>query len=167
MADPTNEDARANLPLDRLLGHQRLHRQRPFRLLDLPRHRARSLSPHYDITHGSWPRHPHHPFLTYVLDAKPLPPASPALAVGAGRLPKGKGYHQDRTQKGIKRLGPQKYSKTAPPPPTTLTEIGIDDTRFAEMAPENHRMEGRQDGLLHGFVSLRQRPRRDLPPRPL
>ena len=64
----------------------------------------------------------------------------------------GRARRQIKKDKGIKRL--RKYFKKQLRLPTTLTEIGIDDTRFAEMAQKTIAWKGAKDGLLHGFVDL-------------
>ena len=69
------------------------------------------------------------------------------------RLPlTGRARRQIKKDKGIKRL--RKYFKKQLRLPTPLTEIGINDTRFAEMAQKTIAWKGAKDGLLHGFVSL-------------
>lgn len=69
------------------------------------------------------------------------------------RLPlTGRARRQIKKDKGIKRL--RKYFKKQLRLPTTLTEIGIDDTRFAEMAQNTIAWKGAKDGLLHGFTPL-------------
>lgn len=150
MADPANEAARANLlwtaswAINDFIdsGHA----------VSWTCHGIEhELSAHYDITHGLGLAILTPAFLTYVLDETTAPRIA-RFAVGVmGVSPKGKDTIKI-AQKGIKRL--RKYFKKQLRLPTTLTEIGIDDTRFAEMAQKTIAWKGAKDGLLHGFVSL-------------
>lgn len=109
------------------------------------------LSAHYDITHGLGLAILTPAFLTYVLDKTTAPRIARFATNVMGVSPKGKDTIKI-AQKGIKRL--RKYFKKQLRLPTTLTEIGIDDTRFAEMAQKTIAWKGTKDGLLHGFVDL-------------
>lgn len=150
MAAPANEDARANLlwtaswAINDFIdsGHA----------VSWTCHGIEhELSAHYDITHGLGLAILTPAFLTYVLDETTAPRIA-RFAVGVmGVSPKGKDTIKI-AQKGIKRL--RKYFKKQLRLPTTLTEIGIDDTRFAEMAEKTIAWKGAKDGLLHGFTSL-------------
>lgn len=150
MADPANEDARANLlwtaswAINDFIdsGHS----------VSWTCHGIEhELSAHYDITHGLGLAILTPAFLTYVLDETTAPRIARFSTNVMGVSPKGKDTIKI-AQKGIKRL--RKYFKKQLRLPTTLTEIGIDDTRFAEMAQKTIAWKGDKDGLLHGFVSL-------------
>lgn len=150
MADPANEDARANLlwtaswAINDFIdsGHA----------VSWTCHGIEhELSAHYDITHGLGLAILTPAFLTYVLDETTAPRIARFAVSVMGVSPKGKDTIKI-AKKGIKRL--RKYFKKQLRLPTTLTEIGIDDTRFAEMAQKTIAWKGAKDGLLHGFVDL-------------
>ncbi len=109
------------------------------------------LSAIYGITHGLGLAILTPAFLTYVLDETTVPKIAQFATNVMGVKPKGKS-DMDIAKKGIKKLS--KFFRKELGLAAKLSDIGIDDTRFAEMAAKTIAWKGNQEGVIPGFVPL-------------
>lgn len=109
------------------------------------------LSALYDITHGLGLAILTPAFLQYVLNEDTAPKIAQFAIQVMGVKPK-KRTQIEIAQKGIKKLS--KFLTKDLNLPGHLSDIGIDDTHFAEMAHKTIAWKGGEDGILHGFVNL-------------
>lgn len=109
------------------------------------------LSALYDITHGLGLAILTPAFLQYVLNEETAPKIAQFAMQVMGVKPK-KRTQMEIAQKGIQKLS--KFFRKDLGLPTHLSDLGIDDTYFSEMAHKTITWKGGEDGILHGFVNL-------------
>ena len=109
------------------------------------------LSALYGITHGLGLAILTPAFLRYVLDKHTAPKIAQFAINVMGIDPKGKS-DKKIAKKGIKAL--EKYFTKTLGLPGHLSDVGIDDSHFEEMAHKTILWKGKEDGLLHGFVNV-------------
>ncbi len=149
MAEGNNEEARANLLWTASWAINNY--------IDRGHHTAwichgieHELSAIYHITHGLGLAILTPAFLTYVLNENTAPKIAQFAVNVMGVKRKGKS-DMAVAKKGIKKLA--KFFTKDLQLAGKLSEIGIDDTRFAEMAAKTIAWKGNQ-GIIHGFQDL-------------
>lgn len=109
------------------------------------------LSALYGITHGLGLAILTPAFLTYVLNKDTVPKLAQFAVNVMGVKPKGKS-DLAIAKKGIKKL--KKFFTKDLALAARLSDIGIDDTHFAEMADKTIAWKGNEKGEIPGFVPL-------------
>ena len=149
MAEGNNEEARANLLWTASWAINN-YIDRGHRTAWICHGIEHELSAIYGITHGLGLAILTPAFLTYVLDEKTAPKIA-QFAINVMGVKSKKRTTMEIAKKGIRKLAKffQKDLKLAP----NLSALGIDDSRFAEMAEKTIAWKGKE-GRIEGFISL-------------
>ncbi|WP_299145446.1 iron-containing alcohol dehydrogenase [uncultured Dialister sp.] len=148
MADGTNEEARANLLWDSEWAINDLI-DRGHSVSWSCHALEHELSAFYPVPHGLGLAILTPAFMEYVLNEETAPRLA-RFAVRVMGVKEGKN-EMKTARKGIKKL--RKFFKKALSLPGSLSEIGMDDALFEDMAAHAMAWKG-EDGILHGFSPL-------------
>lgn len=148
MADGANEEARANLLWDSEWAINDLI-DRGHSVSWSCHALEHELSAFYPVPHGLGLAILTPAFMEYVLNEDTAPRLA-RFAVRVMRVKEGKN-EMKTARKGIKKL--RKFFRKALSLPGSLSEIGMDDALFEDMAAHAMAWKG-EDGILHGFYPL-------------